>query len=158
MSPIRVQVMYAVTPIFCAAMTAVATKVSSAGWGPVMTICVFYFMSVAFFFAIAVWANPFLRQPQHHWILVTLYILLDSFGSSISPLEDALLMDNVPRRQRARWMSLDAIKGFSFSATAFFGGHVCDRWGYQTAFFITCFVDLVALAFYACLLPLVPKT
>jgi MFS family permease len=152
MTPAQVQILYAVEPLFVAAMTLAAPRVAER-LGRIETILLFYAASIGFFAAIPIFN---LRKQWH--LLVSLHILSSSFGDSIHPLEIALMADSLPRRQRARWMSVSSsLSGLHQSATAVLGGYLADAWGYRGNFLATCVGEVAALAIFALLLLLVGR-
>lgn len=153
MSFYQVQTLYAVEPIFIAAMTWWAARTAK-NFGRIQTIIFFYASATIFFAAIPI----FNVRGNHLWLLAFLRIASSSLGDSFRPLEEALLADSLPRNKRARWMSLlSSLSGLHQSATAILGGYLSDIWGYRGTFLATCAGEFLALGFFALLLFLVPE-
>ena len=67
------------------------------------------------------------------------------------PLRESILMDYVPKQQRARWKSLEAISQFGWCGSAFIGGVLADLHGYTFTFIVTIVMQTVAVCVYALL-------
>jgi MFS family permease len=83
--------------------------------------------------------------------LVAAHLLRSSFANASRPLLRSVLMDNVPKRLRARFNALESVKSFGWSGSAAAGGVLISTVGFQHTFIITAIVKLVALV---ALLPL----
>ncbi|CAB9498258.1 Major Facilitator Superfamily [Seminavis robusta] len=152
LSPTQVQILYAIEPLFIAAMTWWAERIARK-LGRIQTIVLLSTCSVSVFAIIPI----FNVRSNRFGILMILHILSSSFGDSIHPLEEALLADSLPRNQRARWMSLNgSLSGLHQSATAIIGGYLSDYWGYRGTFLATCVGEIMGLAIFALLLLLQP--
>lgn len=73
------------------------------------------------------------------------------------PLTQSILMDFVPKDERARWKSLDSVTMFGWCGSAALGGMVADRYDYTYTFLITAIIQSIGTAVWALLLPLVPR-
>ena len=78
--------------------------------------------------------------------------------NSVYPIEESILMDYVPKKQRARWKSLESVSAFGWCGSALLGGWLADQYSYTFTFMITISMQALATLIYSMLLPLVkPK-
>ena len=89
------------------------------------------------------------------WLVVVAYILRTVFMNATYPLEESILMDYVPKKQRARWKSLESVSSFGWCGSAFIGGYLADKYDYTTTFIITIAIQTMATAMYSLLCTLV---
>ena len=90
-------------------------------------------------------------------VVILSYLMYVIFTSATDPLEESLFMDYSPRRQRARWMSLDSVVEFGSSASAVLGGVLSDKYSYQVAILASAIIQSVGIVFVVVfLLPIVP--
>lgn len=90
-------------------------------------------------------------------LLVGIYLMRTGLMNCTYPLNTSILMDFVPKEQRARWTSLQSLVRFGWCGSAAAGGVLADKYGYSFTFLITAGVQAAATALQACLLPLVPR-
>ncbi|KAL7577300.1 hypothetical protein ACA910_002041 [Epithemia clementina (nom. ined.)] len=157
MTPTQVQLLCVWTPISMTVFSMLAHSWSvSMGRVPIMLVLTL--VSVALFYVIALLYHP-LQDYHHHGMLVLLLVVQTGIGQAVYPLAESLLMDAVPRNQRARWRALQSISEYGWSGAAALGGFLSDRNGgsYQQAFFVSCYVQLFALLVLSLLLFLVPQ-
>lgn len=93
----------------------------------------------------------------HPFVLVPVYILRTGLINSPYPLTESILMDYVPKDQRARWKSLESLASFGWCGSAAAGGYISDKFDYTRTFLITATIQVVGILAYAMLLPLVPR-
>mmetsp|Transcript_10910 Transcript_10910/g.32698 ORF Transcript_10910/g.32698 Transcript_10910/m.32698 type:complete len:477 (-) Transcript_10910:470-1900(-) len=82
--------------------------------------------------------------------LIAVQLTRGAMANASRPLMRSVLMDNVPKRMRARFNALESVKSFSWSGSAVFGGLMIQKYGFQHTFLIT--AGLRTLSF----LPIVP--
>lgn len=152
MDPLQVQIIYVVKPICSAVFSSLATH-SAKHFGRVGTILLFWGVCILLFYSIA-WFELYFRE--HHTALVIIYLLEATLGNGLTPIEESLLSDLVPKSQRATWLSLGSVVEFGGSGSAILGGYICDKWGYRQAFFLSCYLDMASWILYAFLLRLLP--
>jgi MFS family permease len=106
----------------------------------------------------ALYAMVFLKSylDVHPFVLVPVYVMRTSLMNAPYPLQESILMDYVPKNERARWKSLDSVSGFGWCGSAALGGWLTDRYDYTFTFLITAMLQTVGILVYALLLPLVP--
>ena len=154
MAPSQVQMMYVFTPISMTVVSAAGYFISRA-IGRVPTMLIYSLVSVSLFYVIATFYHPLEDQ---HFLLALLFVLQSGIGDAVYPLAESLLMDAVPRNQRARWRALQSMAEYGWSGSAGLGGIISDRGGYQQAFFVSCYIELFAIFLFSFLLFLVPST
>ena len=89
--------------------------------------------------------------------LVPIYVLRTALMNATYPIQESVLMDFVPRDQRARWKSLDSVASFGWCGSAAFGGWLADKFDYTYTFLITAILQSIGVAVWCLLLPLVPR-
>ena len=154
MSPSQVQVIYVLVPVFMAILSGLGTRLSKS-LGRVETTVLLQVLGVSCLYAM-VFFKQFL--DPHPFVLVPVYVLRTGLMNSPYPLLESILMDFVPKEQRARWKSLESIAQFGWCGSAAVGGYISDRWDYTHTFFITALVQTVGIILTACLFPLVPRS
>lgn len=70
------------------------------------------------------------------------------------PLRRSLLMDFVPKNNRAKWNSLEGLSMFSWTGSAVVGALLIDAYGYHVCFFVTCGVYITGFLLDLLLVPL----
>ena len=152
MSPVSVQLVYLISPLLMLPMAFAMQKVSKIV-GRVVVILVARVIGISCLVAMAllfqVWGivNPFIICP--------IYIFRTAIMNSSYPLEESILMDSVPSHQRAKWKTLESISVAGWAGSAFVGGALADRYGYQSTFFITAALQGIGSVAIIFLLPLV---
>ena len=91
-------------------------------------------------------------------LMVTIYIARTVLMNCTQPIEDALLMDYVPKETRARWKSLDSIMMFGWCGSAAVGGIIADKYDYSTTFLATATFQASGTAVYAYLCFIIPHS
>mmetsp|Transcript_9598 Transcript_9598/g.29064 ORF Transcript_9598/g.29064 Transcript_9598/m.29064 type:complete len:140 (+) Transcript_9598:1167-1586(+) len=72
------------------------------------------------------------------------------------PLTESILMDTVPRGQRARWKSLESITAFGWCGSAVIGGALADKYDYAFTFLITAGLQAAGLSLFLLIRHVVP--
>lgn len=152
MSPTQVQVVYVLVPIFMSACSGLGTSVSR-WFGRVQTSMLLQLTGISFLYAM-VFCKGYL--DRHPFILVPVYVLRTALVNSPYPLQESILMDFVPKQERARWKSLESVSQFGWCGSAALGGYFADRWDYTFTFLITATVQTIGVLLFGLLLPLVP--
>jgi len=125
------------------------------GWGRVPTALLFKMLGVSGLYSMVVFKETLDHQP---FLLVPIYILRTALMNASYPLEESILMDYVPKQERARWKSLEAIAMFGWCGSAALGGWASDHahGDYTYTFSITAMIQTLGILTWALLLPLVP--
>jgi MFS family permease len=154
-SPSQVQMVYICVPITMVLLSTLITKLASTGFGRVQATLVFTTLGISMLYAM-VFFKTYL--DAHPLLLVPIYVLRTSLMNCSYPLQESILMDFVPKHERARWKSLDSVAGFGWCGSAMLGGWLSDRFDYTYTFLITAIIQTVGTGVFALLLPLVPRT
>jgi len=72
--------------------------------------------------------------------------------NNCKPLTKSIIMDFVPKEQRARWMALESVNGATFSGSALVGGYLVDSIGFEGTFLCTAVLQALSLVPLAVLL------
>jgi MFS family permease len=172
MSPVGVQLIYALSPLIMAAFSGVATPVSLRV-GRAQTMVALKVVGVGLLVAMAVlsicWLDvgsiggkasgpmPPVSTAQVVTV-VAIYLVRTSLMNCTYPIEESILMDFVPSDTRARWKALDSIGMFGWCGSAAVGGVLADKFGYSFTFLITAAVQGVAVLIQASLIFIVPRS
>jgi MFS family permease len=82
------------------------------------------------------------------------YLVRTAAMNASYPIQRAILMDLVPKKQRGRWNSLENLTSFTWTGSAALGGVLVDRFGYRFTFLITAALYSAACFLLALLIPL----
>ena len=91
------------------------------------------------------------------WLVVPLYIARTGIMNCTYPLQESILMDFVPKCERARWKSLESVSAFGWCGSAALGGVLADHYDYTFTFLITALLQSLGTLGYFMLVPLVPR-
>ena len=107
LSPTSVQIIYLIVPIFMVICSAVSSKISAA-FGRVQTIILVKCCGLGFLY-LMIFVPNIVDKPL---LLITFYILRTGLVNSTYPLQESILMDFVPKDERAWWKSLESVSQF----------------------------------------------
>ena len=153
LSPTQVQIIYVIVPITMVIMGALVTRVAAV-IGRVQATILTYVLGVSCLFSMVLFKT---YLDSHPMVLVPVYVIRTALMNSSYPLQESILMDFVPKNQRARWKSLESISQFGWCGSAALGGYLSDRWDYSSTFFITAVIQSASIGFFGFLIPLVPR-
>jgi MFS family permease len=153
MSPTQVQIIYVIVPIVMSIFSKVSTYVASKFLGRVITCILLQLSGVTCLLVMVIFST---YLDEHKWILIPIYVLRTALMNSPYPLQESILMDYVPKNERARWKSLESISDVGWCGSAALGGYLSDRWNYSVTFFVTACLQLAGTLIWSLLLPLVP--
>lgn len=154
MSPTQVQLIYFILPFAMVVVSTVGEKLSSWGFGRVQTTLLFACMGVSCLYGMVFFKS---YLDHHPFVLVPIYVMRSSLMNGSYPLVESILMDFVPKDERARWKSLDSVASFGWCGSAALGGMIADKYDYTHTFLLTAIVQTIGIAVWALLLPLVPR-
>jgi len=146
MTPAEVQTIYFFVPIVMASLSTLGTRLA-ARFGRVQTILAIRFFGLFWFVALVL----LYHFQANKWLVVGAYLARTGLMNCAYPLRESILMDYVPKSQRARWKSLEAISQFGWCGSAFIGGVLADLHGYTFTFIVTIIMQTVAVCVYALL-------
>ena len=89
--------------------------------------------------------------------LVPIYVLRTALMNCTYPLNESILVDYVPKNERARWKSLDSVVSFGWCGSAALGGWLSDKYDYTFTFLITAIIQTIGVLCFFPLFPLVPR-
>lgn len=154
LSPSAVQAIYVVVPLAMACCSTLATKLS-ARVGSVQAVLCLRVAGLGFFGVLIALYHYGYASGNAKWAIVAVYVARTAAMNSVYPIEESILMDYVPKKQRARWKSLESVSAFGWCGSAFLGGWLADQYSYTFTFMITISMQALATLIYASLLPLV---
>ena len=184
MSPVAVQVIYAVLPLVLAAFSRLGTALAMR-IGRVQTMVALKLVGIGLLVTMALlvdWVKGgetgggAAAQEQTlveqelagpggdggaRWlrvgVIVVVFLIRTGVMNCTYPLNTSIMMDYCPKDQRARWTSLQSVVRFGWCGSAAAGGVLADAYGYSFTFLITAGVQAAATALQATLILLVPR-
>ncbi|GMH64013.1 hypothetical protein TrRE_jg11650, partial [Triparma retinervis] len=154
LTPTEVQVIYLIVPIVMVACSGLGSKMAKKA-GRVQTIITVKTLGVSLLFSMVFFEDYLQQTPL---LLVPIYVLRTGLINSTYPLQESILMDFVPKNERARWKSLESVSQFGWCGSAVLGGLLADKFDYSFTFLITAILQSVGVLGYSLLLPLVPRS
>ncbi|MHA1441725.1 MAG: MFS transporter [Candidatus Heimdallarchaeota archaeon] len=150
LNPIVIQLIMGGTALATGLLAIVSQKVSLK-LGRVQTIFFAQFIATACLLVLSVY--PPLAA------LIPIFIFRGSFMNAGQPLSRSILMDLIPKKQRGRWNSIEAIAwGLFWNASALIGGFIVGpNNNYNLCFIITTFVYIIGMIPIIIMMPLVGK-
>jgi hypothetical protein len=91
-------------------------------------------------------------------LMAAIYLLRTSLMNSTNALEEAILMDFVPKTTRARWKSLQNVTTFGWCGSAALGGYLADRFDYATTFLVTAALQATGTLIFSSLYFVIPRS
>ncbi|CCI42901.1 unnamed protein product [Albugo candida] len=145
LSPVQMQSLFVIHPA-CVALFSLFIQWQSKRWGRMPVILVTRVFGSLCLFQMA--------STQAFRTLVALFLLNAVLIKSAEPLQKSLLMDFLPRQQRARWSSLEEVSMFVCRGSALVGVHLVETKGFQYCIWITSLIYLIGILFETLLVPL----
>jgi MFS family permease len=155
MTPSQVQIIYCIAPLVMAISSTLCTQLAGSGFGRVQAMLLYSVAGVSLLYSMVFFKS---YLDLHPFLLVPIYILRTSLMNGSYPVQESILMDFVPKQERARWKSLDSVASFGWCGSAAFGGWLADKYDYTATFLITAILQSIGIAVWCLLLPLVPRT
>jgi len=150
MSAAEVQTIYFIVPIAMALAGTLGTSLGGCS-GRAQMVVLLRVLGLSFFGAIV----ALYHFGYNKWLVVAAYIFRTALMNSTYPLEESILMDYVPKHQRARWKSLESVSSFGWCGSAALGGYLSDAYGYTATFLITIGMQALATLIYSVMITLV---
>eukprot|EP00538_Stauroneis_constricta_P000620 CAMPEP_0119558286 /NCGR_PEP_ID=MMETSP1352-20130426/10534_1 /TAXON_ID=265584 /ORGANISM="Stauroneis constricta, Strain CCMP1120" /LENGTH=544 /DNA_ID=CAMNT_0007605601 /DNA_START=35 /DNA_END=1669 /DNA_ORIENTATION=- len=139
LSPTLVQVIYILNPLCQTALMKVAEYLA-ADFGRCRVAVGFKWIGISLMLAmIAAYKND--MSP---WVVCGLLVARTGFMNSTRALTKSLVMDNVPRKERAKWSALESVNMFSWSGSAALGGVLVGMHGIIFNFCVTSAFQVLA--------------
>ena len=92
------------------------------------------------------------------FFMVAIYLVRTVLMNATYPIEEAILMDYVPKSTRARWKALDSISAFGWCGSAALGGLIADKYDYSTTFLATASLQALGTLMFSSLWLLIPRS
>ena len=155
LNPIATNCIFAATPLAVAAFSMASKRAAeSVGIGSVGVTVLFKLCGIGLLVTMAAARSLWVRPS----IIVPIYMVRTAFMNATTPLLKAVRMDFVPKENRAKWSSLDALTRVGWSGSAALGGWLLDKYGWGVTFEATSALQLVALVPLLPLLWIVPQS
>ena len=122
------KVLYMLLPLLMAAVSTAAQRFSVAV-GRVQCVLCAQFLGIGCLVTMVVLS--FVVRCEDWRVMAPLFLVRSTLMSSVIPILDSILMDNVPRETRARWKSLDSIHAVGWCGSAWLGGWVADTFRFN---------------------------
>ncbi|NHJ49993.1 MAG: MFS transporter [Asgard group archaeon] len=149
LKPIPIQAIMGATALATGLMGLASQKISLK-LGRVQTIFLVQFIATACLLVLSIY------PPLG--VLVPIFIARGSFMNAAQPLSRSIVMDIVPKKNRGKWNSVEAIAwGLFWNASAFIGGFLVGDDRFALCFITTTFVYILGLVPIILLMPLVGK-
>jgi MFS family permease len=155
MSPSQVQIIYVIVPFVMVIASTLCTSLAGpVGFGRVQTMLLFSTLGISMLYAMVFFKS---YLDDHPFLLVPVYVLRTALMNASYPIQESILMDFVPKDERARWKSLDSVASASWCGSAALGGWLADKYDYTYTFLITAILQTIGTCVWCLLLPLVPR-
>jgi MFS family permease len=149
LAPMSIQAIMGATSLATGLMALSSQKISLK-LGRVQTIFLVQFIATSCLLVISVY--------PHIGILIPIFIMRGSFMNAAQPLSRSIIMDIIPKKNRGKWNSVEAIAwGLFWNASAFIGGFLVGDNRFALCFITTTFVYILGLVPIILLMPLVGK-
>ncbi|GAB9468095.1 hypothetical protein Gpo141_00005421 [Globisporangium polare] len=145
LTPIQVAELFAVLPV-CVALSSLMAQLASRYCGRMPVIVVTRLAGTLCLLAMAL--------SQSFEVQCALFLARGAMMRCTQPLRRSLLMDFVPKKQRARWNSLEGLSMFSWAGSAVLGGFLVEAHSYRFCFFVSSMVYLVGVLLETVLVPI----
>jgi len=146
MTPITVNAVSALGPLGAAALAIVVQKISKRT-GRVQITWLTKVLGALFLAGIAF--------SDNNALIIALYLGRVCFMNCSTGLTKSVLNDYVPKSERARWNSFEAVNMFGWSGSAAVGGFIIERYGYSIMFVITACMQIFAATVLLTIAPFV---
>lgn len=146
--PVHVQLLYMIAPLVQASLTKLGQTMAKT-YGRCCITVIFKWIGITLMLAMigmtrASTAAIAREDDRIIAVICTLLVLRTAFMNSTSALTKSVLMDHVPKDERAKWGALESFNMFSWSGSAAIGGILVDYHGILFNFCITAALQLVA--------------
>jgi MFS family permease len=138
-NPVNVQALYIIAPLIQASLMKIA-QILAQRYGRCRMAVAFRWTGIILMFAMVVsYTRGF---PV--WTTCTILLVRTAFMNATSALTKSVLMDHVPKEERAKWSALESLNMFSWSGSAALGGILVDYRGIVFNFCVTACLQFVA--------------
>jgi MFS family permease len=138
-NPVHVQSLYIIAPLIQALLMKIA-QILAQRYGRCRMAVAFRWTGIILMFAMVVsYSRGF---PV--WTTCTILLVRTAFMNATNALTKSVLMDHVPKEERAKWSALESLNMFSWSGSAALGGILVDYRGIVFNFCVTACLQFVA--------------
>ncbi len=88
------------------------------------------------------------------WATIAIYLVRTASMNSSYPVQRAILMDVIPKKDRGKWNSVENLTSFTWTGSAMAGGYLVSNFGYRFTFLITGGLYVIATTILSLLIPL----
>lgn len=139
LTPVIVQVLYMSSPLLQAGLMKIAQRASKKH-GRCKVAVLFKWTGISFMLLMV--ASYVRGLPV--WFVCLMFVLRTSFMNSTNALTKSVLMDNIPKEERAKWSAMESVNMFSWSGSAALGGLLVGYEGIVFNFCVTACLQLLA--------------
>mmetsp|Transcript_11408 Transcript_11408/g.20487 ORF Transcript_11408/g.20487 Transcript_11408/m.20487 type:complete len:322 (-) Transcript_11408:108-1073(-) len=139
LSPIMVQIVYMVAPVLQIFLRKAAQRMSGF-FGRCSVAVAYKWFGVVLMIAMVVK----FKQGLPRSVVCAILVVRTAFMNSPAALTNSVLMDNVPKTERAKWAALESFNMFSWSGSAALGGILVDYRGILFNFCVTAGLQFIA--------------
>ena len=139
LSPVAVQVIYIINPILQVGLRRQAQRLAGTYGRCRVTVCLKW---IGILLMVSMVISYKLELPRS--FVCVILILRTTFMNSPAPLTKSVLMDHVPKEERAKWASLESVNMVSWSGSAALGGILVESHGILFNFCFTAGLQLIA--------------
>ena len=137
--PATVQLLYFTSTLSMALMSKLAHLMSKS-IGRIQTVVIFKWTGLLFLFGmISSYRNNFPAE-----MVCIFYVLRTSMMNGTGALTKSVLMDEVPRNERAKWSALESVNMFGWAGSAVLGGYIIEKESILFNFCITGLIQFIA--------------
>jgi MFS family permease len=137
--PASVQVLYILCPLIQASLMKIAQYLAKT-WGRCRIAVAFKWIGISLMVAMV----ASYTQGFPIWLTCVILVFRTAFMNSTSALTKSVLMDHVPKEERAKWGALESLNMFSWSGSAAIGGILVDYRGIVFNFCVTACLQFIA--------------
>lgn len=139
LSPVAVQIVYMINPILQVFLSKKAQLLAETHGRCRVTVALKW-IGISLMITMVV----LYKLEASRVLICVVLILRTAFMNAPSSLTKSILMDHVPKEERAKWASLESVSMVSWSGSAALGGILVDAEGILFNFCFTAFLQLVA--------------
>ena len=147
LSPAWTSAIYAVSPCVTSLISYFAQWLSLS-WGRIPSTLTLKSAGVALLIIICrlTTRRSFMEnEVLRNWTLAIIFIFRTGLMNACKPLTRSVIMDNVPKSDRAKWSSLESVNMATWAGSAVLGGYIVDTFDIVDNFFVTAIAQGVSL-------------
>mmetsp|Transcript_5888 Transcript_5888/g.8821 ORF Transcript_5888/g.8821 Transcript_5888/m.8821 type:complete len:179 (-) Transcript_5888:110-646(-) len=141
LTPRTVQAVFLCTTITMAGMGLLTQKIGSK-LGRLQTTILFRYTGALLFVSMVAFYQY--HGDAHPFLVCVLFVLRSATMNSTSALTRSVLMDAVPKGERAKWSAMESVNMFGWAGSAALGGYLVDWKGIEFNFYLTAALQFVS--------------